>query len=485
MDRKWGGALMTRYPSPLTAALLLLAACGSDAPDETLTREDLLDPATCKKCHATHYEQWSSSMHAYASEDPVFKAMNRRGQEEAALGEFCIRCHAPVALLEGKTFDGLNLDEVPKKYRGVTCYFCHNASDVEIDHPKLANDATMRGGIRDPVDPKVHGAAYSEFHDRNSVKSSVMCGRCHDFYTPNRVFLERTLFEYEQTIFSKVGTLSFDTCQGCHMEGQYGVVANVAGVPARRIHDHVWPAVDVALTDFPHRDAMRAAVEECALRNSIQFFSFEPNTSSVGSFTATLETSAGHNQPSGAAQDRRMWLEVVAYDDKDQVIYESGKLADDESETSLEDGPNPVWTMHEKIYDAEGKQVHMFWEAAPSDAWPEGHDDRALPGAKTAIAGGHSLSFTYQLPVFIPRRVEFTLLIRPIGLDVLQDLVDSGHLDGSILAEMPTFTVYSAIAEWTPGTGDPSDFKLTPTLAADCKRWRCLYDAKGEGCAKE
>src|SRR6478672_4090627 len=75
---------------------LALIACG----DEKFTVEKLQDPETCKECHPKHFEQWSGSMHAYAADDPVFVAMNKRGQRETngELGDFCLRCHAPMAL---------------------------------------------------------------------------------------------------------------------------------------------------------------------------------------------------------------------------------------------------------------------------------------------------------------------------------------------------------------------------------------------------
>ena len=118
-------------------ALLLLswaaagAACKEDAPSgkpqedagaqndagskmPALSREELLNPETCKSCHPKHYREWASSMHAYAAKDPVFLAMNQRGQRETKgkLGDFCVNCHAPMAVREGKTKDGLNLDRV-------------------------------------------------------------------------------------------------------------------------------------------------------------------------------------------------------------------------------------------------------------------------------------------------------------------------------------------------------------------------------------
>src|SRR5207302_10047877 len=90
--------------------LALLCGCGASS-----TREQLLDPMTCNTCHDVHYREWSGSMHAYASTDPVFRAMNRRGQRDTqgALGSFCVNCHAPLAVREMATADGLNLEQVP------------------------------------------------------------------------------------------------------------------------------------------------------------------------------------------------------------------------------------------------------------------------------------------------------------------------------------------------------------------------------------
>src|SRR5262245_42418338 len=75
-------------------ALLAQAGCGSGGPSTTpLDRDALMDPETCRTCHPTAYQEWSGSMHAYSSDDPVFRAMNQRGQRETsgALGNFCVK----------------------------------------------------------------------------------------------------------------------------------------------------------------------------------------------------------------------------------------------------------------------------------------------------------------------------------------------------------------------------------------------------------
>ena len=48
-----------------------IASCSekSDPPQPpltALTKEQLLDPESCRRCHVDHYKQWSGSMHAYA-----------------------------------------------------------------------------------------------------------------------------------------------------------------------------------------------------------------------------------------------------------------------------------------------------------------------------------------------------------------------------------------------------------------------------------
>src|SRR5262245_18443829 len=103
----------------------------------------------------------------------------------------------------------------------------------------------------------------------------------------------------------------------------------------------------------------------------------------------------------------------------------------------VEDGepedPN-AWTLPDHIYDESGKEVHMFWEAASYDAG-------TLPPATKAAAGGipapHGLEHTYRVYDPSVSRVTARVRMRPMGFDVLQDLIDSGHLEADILDAMP------------------------------------------------
>jgi hypothetical protein len=79
----------------------------------------------------------------------------------------------------------------------------------------------------------------------------------------------------------------------------------------------------------------------------------------------------------------------------------------------------------------------------------------------------------------LPSRVTARLKIRPIGLDVLNDLVESGDLDPAIVEAMPTLT-FGAQIEWTPKDG------MMKTVAAeakaDCRKYKCLLDPTSGDC---
>ena len=486
----------------LVVAAGLLIGCEQDSgvpQTAAMLGEQLLrlrDPETCKECHPGHYQEWSSSMHAYAAKDPVFIAMNQRGQRETggALGDFCVRCHAPMAVVDGLTQDGLNIEELPDFERGVSCYYCHNAAAIEDDHNaklRLANDATMRGPIEDAMPSGAHDVAYSNLFDEDHGNSSAMCGACHDIVTPTGVRLERTYQEYLSGVFSKNATdlpEPFETCLGCHMDGRTGRAANVPGAPERIVHEHFWPAVDLALIDFPNRDAMRSAVEDCQLRKGVAFFTLEVTPPDL--FTFQIETGAGHNQPSGAAQDRRLWLELLAYDEAGELIEElsTGNIADDEMEEWPPDHPrhDPRLVMfRDRIYDAQGHPVHMFWEAEKSERYPDGYVSETLPPATTTyVEGKHAVVKQFRLESNgqPPARVTARLRLRPIGFDVLQDLVDSGDLDAEIMAQMPTLTLPQQI-EWTPQQGFNRTLHAQPT-GADCTTYVCLLHPDRPECAQ-
>jgi hypothetical protein len=445
-------AEMMRGRMATVLMLAALAGCSDADGPKDLDRAALMDPASCESCHIGHFNDWSGSMHAYAGDDPVFLAMNARGQRETdgALGDFCVKCHAPVALMTGATTDGLNLPELPQHLKGVTCFFCHTVNAVNGTHNNPlthADDNVLYGGIAAPFETSAHESAYSPLLDRDRRESADMCGACHDIVTPAGVHLERTYAEWKETQFGN-GVTALLTCSNCHMPGRPGPAADVADAPMREVHAHSWPGVDVALTPFAGVDAQKALVQDELDSAVIAQLCVDPPLAD-SKIQVVLENGfAGHNFPSGAAQDRRVWVELIAYQ-ADAVIFESGVVAAAEPVAELSD-PN-LWLLRDKLLDEQGAEVHMFWQAASFES-------ELLPQA-AGPGDPHTLSKVYTVPLSagLPDKATLRLLIRPMGLEVLQSLVDSGDLDPAVVAAMPTFTVVNEIT-WTDADG----FGCTP-----------------------
>lgn len=443
-------SIATTLALPLLAGTLALASCSSEKTDAapTLTGEALFDPNNCLPCHAEQFKEWSGSMHAYAGEDPVFVAMNKRMQRETngEAGTLCVGCHAPMAVRLGKTKDGLNLGELPSYMRGVTCFFCHSADAVEGTHNnplRLATDDVMRGGLQGPI-AAPHKAAYSPLHDREDQASATTCGGCHDVVTLPGAHVERTFMEWQASLYSKPGQLS---CGKCHMEGREGVATKVDGAPKRTVHDHSMAAVDIALTPFSDEVNQRALVQRLLDATLLAKLCVKQTPAGVVAETTLDNAFAGHKFPSGAAQDRRAWLEVIAYR-AGAVVFSSGVVSDKKAVTSITD-PN-LWLLRDKIFDAAGKETHMFWEAARVES-------ELLPAAVTADptdpAFFHSVTKIYPLPLPPPDRVTMRLRMRPVDFDLLDDLVATKDLDPQILDRIPTFDLVSTTKEWTNASG--------------------------------
>jgi hypothetical protein len=422
-----------------------------------------MDPETCAKCHKKHYQEWSGSMHAYAADDPLFLAMNKRGQREAGIGKFCVNCHAPMAVRTGATEDGLNLGDLPQKLKGVTCYFCHNADDVQGSHDNpihLSSDNVMRAEFNDPVANTAHGSSYAAILDRDRLESAQFCGSCHDIVNGHGTMIERTFDEWRESVFSQAGVGT--TCSQCHMDQSKNLepAAEAPGVFSRRLHSHQFPGVDLALTTFPEADAQRQAVQ--AFLNTTLQSSLCVRGMGAGTTLQIIldNVAAGHHWPSGATQDRRAWVQVTAYAGG-SPMYQSGAVdvASSMPATALDD-PD-FWLFRDCLFDDQGKEVHMFWEAAS-------YESNQLPGQltfnpadiafyQTHVAQTYPRAGVLKTLPSYPDRVTLRVALQPFGLDVLADLEAHGDLTSAdadaLRSKLPTFTVGNEL-EWTAATAN-------------------------------
>jgi hypothetical protein len=259
------------------------------------------------------------------------------------------------------------------------------------------------------------------------------------------VHLERTFSEWKETVFARPNPLQHLSCSKCHMVGDIdGVVADFEGVPLRKPRDHSFPGVDVALTEWPEIDAQRAGIERDLFAAVTARLCPEPP--GPLSFTYILDnTFAGHMLPSGAAADRRAWVEIIAYDENNAVLFQSGVVADGQPVAELPGlGDTQLWQIRDYTYDDNDEAAHMFWDVSRIES-------ELLTPAVTSDPSDpdyiHSVQRSYTLPQ-IPARVTARMHLRPIGLDILDDLIASGHLDPLYRDRVPTFTLTGTVVEW-------------------------------------
>jgi hypothetical protein len=435
----------------LACTVAALAACS----DPKLTVEELQDPSTCLSCHPKHHQQWSGSMHAYASEDPVFLALNKRGQRETngALGDFCINCHAPMAKQLGFTdFVNFDPDDLPPAARGITCYFCHNVERVTSTHDNglvLANDQTMRGGVEDPVDTPAHHSKYDPLMDSGTNQSEI-CGSCHDIVVPaslngrRDVAIERTFAEWRETFFATSDNPSLHlTCSNCHMpSSRLEPIADAPGVRARELgfHDHMMPAIDVALTPFPEIEAQAVAVQDI-LDPAIKIvgalpLSGPPAPGGIcvlpdGRITVRVDSiGVGHSFPSGAAQDRRAWLEVIAYDSNGVVLFQSGVVPPGMDPEVADPAVFGFW---DKTFKADNSPAHFFWEVDRIES--------NLLKAPSFPKENVSRIATFPTVTANIDRVTARFRFNPLPYAMLDDLIASGDLAPAIRDRVKTLEI--------------------------------------------
>jgi hypothetical protein len=229
-----------------------------------------------------------------------------------------------------------------------------------------------------------------------------------------------------------------------------GPVAQVTGttMPARYTYAHDFPGVDIALPGYAAAGADTAKVQEF-LQTTLQGALCVTQTGGIRVIVDNVD--AGHFWPSGSAQDRRAWAEVIATKGG-QTIYQSGVVPDGTPVASITNDPD-LWLLRDCMFDASGKQVDMFWEAASYEGnalpAPTTFDMTQMAFYKTHVVQSFPRAVGSTLPQ-MPDQVTLRIRLQPIGLDVLQDLVKSGDLkDMSVLANMPTWDVVPLLT-WTP-----------------------------------
>jgi nitrate/TMAO reductase-like tetraheme cytochrome c subunit len=472
-----GRAVIRDVIAAAALGALGVVGCGGDGPAKSVA--ELQDPQTCNDCHPKHYLQWSGSMHAYASDDPVFVAMNKRGQRETggALGTFCVQCHAPMAVALGLT-TGADFDpaQLPPTARGITCYFCHDVKSVADTHNNglvLASDQTMRGGLKSPDTSPAHHATYDKLMDSDANQSEI-CGSCHDVVTPRGVELERTYQEWQTTFFAQPDPQHHLTCGSCHMRSSDDVIADAPDLHvklrAHGFHEHLWPGIDQALSAFPETAAQASGIQR-DLDPAIAVIGPAPLTSNVqpggicldppGILSVRIDSiGTGHMWPSGAAQDRRAWLEVIATDDAGG--HPVNTVVPDGMDPEQVNDPD-LFGLWDRAFKDDGTPAHLFWDIARVDSKllrPPVTLDQNSP------AFDHSSTVKINVASYKTiKTITARIRIRPLSYALLDDLVSSGDLAAGTASQLHTLDIVGTQSTWTrdtQGTGAALNTNCNP-----------------------
>lgn len=190
---------------------------------------DSLKAESCGTCHKDIYEEWKTSIHAQAYEDPFFQAYWKKDRNVWV----CLNCHTPLENQQPTLIKEIPRGRVEKAVQepnphydpsyqkeAITCAACH------------VRDGVILGPFDDSVAP--HPTKFDP-----SFRTAQVCYRCHNVVSGPAQFYNvgpcGTYAEYEGKFFMKEKGF---ICQSCHMPEIERPVA--VGGPIRPGRQHLW-----------------------------------------------------------------------------------------------------------------------------------------------------------------------------------------------------------------------------------------------------
>jgi hypothetical protein len=197
------------------------------------------DAESCKACHPTIYEEWTSSYHARSGLNSLgvlrefIEAVERDWQREFRKEDLmrCMDCHAPqlkdaseslvrevarlvVAATDDKDAAGKEAARKSLARLNVNCVSCHNLKAAVEKNLQGAPQPGVYYGPTGKPSP-AHGTARS-----SAITSSPFCGQCHSLYTAadRETAFCTSLYESYQDHYRANGGL--ESCQDCHMRAK-------------------------------------------------------------------------------------------------------------------------------------------------------------------------------------------------------------------------------------------------------------------------
>jgi hypothetical protein len=252
---------------------------------------------SCGQCHRDIYEEWKTSVHAHAYEDPFFQAYWKKDKNIWV----CLNCHTPLENQQPTLIKEIPRGRVEKAMQepnprydpeyqkeSVTCAACH------------VRDGIIYGPYEDSVAP--HPTQFDP-----NFRTTQVCNRCHNVVSGPVQFYRigpcGTYAEYEGKFFMKERGF---ICQSCHMPEIDRPVATNS--PIRRGRQHFW------------RGGHDPDMVKRALAVQVKADTMSPKPGDRVQFTLTLiNAGAGHKIPTGDP-DRHFTVEFTVEDPQGHVL---------------------------------------------------------------------------------------------------------------------------------------------------------------------
>jgi len=421
---------------------------GGIGSDGAVPAVGLATPDYCGSCHQQHFEQWRTSMHANSVQDPIFRALNKKGIEETEgrLDQFCVQCHAPNASLRGllPVVERNGRFEMPLDLsnpligQGVQCTSCHSMAMVEAtQNAKIVlSDTTYYGASASEAATRAHPIEPAPLFS-DPLQKNIMCGSCHDFVNPNGVRLDSTFSTWYSNAYNDVRNPErHRTCQDCHMPTYEGPITKDG--ETRTLHSHHFLGVYQALQPgFPGQERQaqiaRDLLSDCAILD-VRYNGIDELGNAV-IIVSVENINNGHQLPAGSTADTQVWVHLQIFDEADNLVFESGMtdangdLMDGVMGHSLDpDGDPELMLFGQFIYGQDGGHVNFPWQAhsfTDNLIGPGQRKWRDFPVPALQIS-------TNQF------RVLATLNYRTFPPFLIRDLVDGGYLDPQEISPIPT-----------------------------------------------
>ena len=258
---------------------------------------DSLKAESCGTCHREIYEEWKSSIHAHAFDDPFFQAYWKRDDNIWV----CLNCHTPLENQQPTVVTSIPRGRVEKatqepnprydaayQHEAITCAVCH------------VRDGVILGPFDDSAAP--HPTKFDP-----AFRTAQVCYRCHNVVSGPAQFYNvgpcGTYAEYEGKFFMQERGM---ICQSCHMPEVERPVAESG--PLRQGRRHLW------------RGGHDPEMIKRAVAVQVKTDPPAPKAGDPVRVTLTLlNAGAGHKIPTGDP-DRHFTVEFELHDQRGQLV---------------------------------------------------------------------------------------------------------------------------------------------------------------------